>query len=105
MARPWVVEEVAPYQVAVLGRALGGRDLALGLGALGARRDPAALSRWVRLGALCDSSDALATLISFPRLPATGRWLVLGSSAGAAIAGAVASAARLASKRGDAHER
>lgn len=102
VARPWVGEADKPHQVAVLGRALGGRDLALGLGALGARRDPAALSRWVRLGVLSDSGDTIATLISFRRLPAKGRWLVLASSAGAALAGAVAIAARAASPSGEA---
>ena len=94
VARPWVGAASEPHQVAVLGRALGGRDLALGLGALGTRRDQAALWRWVCLGVLSDSGDALATLLSFRRLPTKGRWLVLASSAGAAMAGAAAMFAR-----------
>lgn len=104
VARPWVGAASEPHQVAVLGRALGGRDVALGLGALGARQDPAALSRWVRLGVLSDAGDTLATLISFRRLPAKGRWLVLASSAGAALAGAAALAARAGGPAGDATE-
>lgn len=46
---------------AVAARMLGGRDLALGLGALlAARRGPGALRGWVEAGALADGIDAAA---------------------------------------------
>jgi hypothetical protein len=46
----------------VLARLAGIRDVALGLHALAARDDPAALSRAVTLGALADAGDAAAFL-------------------------------------------
>ena len=41
-ARPWVGAAADDLAARVFGRALGGRDLALGLGALAALREPAA---------------------------------------------------------------
>ena len=101
----------------VLGRALGGRDLALGLGALTALRlqsavapasiraaalstdpgkpDPAAASGlaagvWVGLAALADGLDLVTTALSWRDLPSRQRWLVALSSGGAAAVGAAA---------------
>jgi hypothetical protein len=74
----------------VLGRALGGRDLALGLGALAALRRERAAGVWVGLGALADGVDLMATARSWRDLPSPQRWLVALSSGGAAAVGAVA---------------
>lgn len=89
-ARPWVGRAVGGSGPGrrVLARALGGRDLALGLGALLAARSGAPVRGWVEAGVLSDSGDALATAASFGALPPFGRLLVLGASAGAALAGA-----------------
>jgi hypothetical protein len=97
IARPWVGGAANGAAGRVLGRALGGRDLALGLGALAAlaQRAPAGWSAgragaWVGAGALADSLDVLATAASWDDLPTIGRWLVIMSAGGAAALGAAA---------------
>jgi hypothetical protein len=91
-ARPWVGSSADELSAQVLGRALGARDLALGLGALAAlRKAPAGTrpaSAWWAAGALSDTLDLVATAAAWPRLPRTTRWLVAASAGGAAIAGA-----------------
>jgi hypothetical protein len=86
----------------VLGRAAGGRDLALGLGALAALRavPPAnaaavtsaagAAGVWVGFGAVADSLDLVTTLAAWDELPTVGRWLFAATAGGAAVVGAVA---------------
>jgi hypothetical protein len=99
VGRPWVgtAAEGAPGRV--LARALGGRDLALGIGALtalqrfplaGTGQPGSAAGLWVAMGAMADSADLLATVMAWDQLPATGRWLVAASAGGAAVAGAAA---------------
>jgi hypothetical protein len=75
--------------VQVFARALGGRDLVLGTGALTAESD-AALAKIAALGAVADGIDFLATLKDFTRLPRLGRILVLGSTLGACAIGLIA---------------
>jgi hypothetical protein len=93
-SRPWVGAASDDLAAQVFGRALGARDLALGLGALTAlRRTPAGpgpASAWIAAGALSDTLDVVASLSSWRRLPRTGRWLVAGSAAAAALVGAAA---------------
>jgi len=76
----------------VFGRALGSRDLALGLGALAALARPSAAAgparAWVGAGALADALDVAATVASWDELPQRSRWLVAASAGGAAIMGA-----------------
>lgn len=67
-----------------LARAIGGRDVALGLGALVALRNGDSANPWLRAAALSDAVDALATLVAFRHLPRARRWLVIA----AAITGA-----------------
>jgi hypothetical protein len=107
-ARPWVGAAAADGTAArVFGRALGARDIALGLGALTAllapgerallttgeqskggaeRRSDAAA--WVAAGALSDALDVAASAASWGELPRLTRWLVAASAGGAAVAGA-----------------
>jgi len=91
-ARPWVGAAADDVAARVFGRALGGRDLALGLGALVALQGPAAQAgsarAWVAAGALSDALDVVATVSSWPELPRVTRWLVAASAGGAALAGA-----------------
>jgi hypothetical protein len=96
VGRPWVGEAAGTAQGRLLARALGGRDLALGLGALTAigRGQPGA-GLWVGMGAAADSLDLLATLGAWPKLPAVGRWLVALSAGGAAVTGGAAAWALL----------
>jgi hypothetical protein len=89
----WVGETAAAGPAAqVFGRALAGRDLALGalaLRALAAGRPPAVRAT-IALGAFADGVDMAATLRAWPELPAGRRWLVLGLTLGATVAGALA---------------
>ena len=91
-ARPWVGAGADDLAVRVFGRALGARDLALGLGALAALQHPASApgsaSAWVAAGALSDALDVAASARSWRELPRTGRWLVAASAGGAALIGA-----------------
>lgn len=85
--RAWIGDGASGRDRAVLLRALGGRDVALGVGALvasGRGDDPAG---WLAMGALSDLVDAVATAAGFGALPPFRRWMVLTASAGAAVVG------------------
>ncbi len=90
-ARPWVGAAADDVAARVFGRALGARDLALGLGALAALQGPAgragSASAWVAAGALSDALDVVASLSSWRELPRVSRWLVVASAGGAALTG------------------
>jgi hypothetical protein len=96
-ARPWVGAAADGPAGQVFGRALGGRDVALGLGALAALSRPAAesesASAWVAAGALADALDVAASLSSWRELPRVTRWLVAASAGGAALLGVGGAAA------------
>jgi hypothetical protein len=91
-ARPWVGGAADDVAARVFGRALGARDLALGLGALVALQGPAAdagpARAWLAAGALSDALDVVASLLAWQELPRFTRWLVAASAGGAALAGA-----------------
>ena len=98
-ARPWVGASADELGARVFGRALGARDIALGLGALaalriapagsaGAQAAGAQAGAWVAAGALSDALDVAITAAAWPELPRTSRWLVAASAGGAAVAGA-----------------
>ena len=98
-ARPWVGASAGELGARVFGRALGARDIALGLGALaalriapagsaGAQAAGAQAGAWVAAGALSDALDVAITAAAWPELPRTSRWLVAASAGGAAVAGA-----------------
>jgi hypothetical protein len=101
-ARPWVGAAADDVAARVFGRALGARDLALGLGALAALQGPAAepgsARAWVAAGALSDALDVVATLSSWRELPRVTRWLVAASAGGAALAGAAGALAGTAAR-------
>ena len=96
-ARPWVGASAGDLTARVFGRALGARDLALGLGALAALHGPAAdpgqAATWVAAGALSDALDVAASLASWDELPRLTKWLVAASAGGAAVVGAAAAVA------------
>jgi len=90
-ARPWVGASADDLAARVFGRALGARDVALGLGALAALERPAesgSPSAWVAAGALSDALDVLASAASWRELPRVTRWLVAVTAGGAAVVGA-----------------
>jgi len=90
VARPWIGDDGRGPGRSVLARALGGRDLALGLGALLAARPDGPLRGWVEAGGVADAGDVVATFLAFRHLPARGRWLVLAAAGGAVAAAALA---------------
>jgi hypothetical protein len=95
-ARPWVGAAADDLAARVFGRALGARDLALGLGALTALQRPAeprSACTWVAAGALSDALDVAASLASWRDLPRTTRRLVAASAGGAALTGAAGAVA------------
>jgi hypothetical protein len=100
-ARCWLGDRGRGPAARVLGRGLGGRDLALAVGALAALRDggPADRRRWLALGCLADSGDALATLLAWSSLPPVRRAIVLAASVGAAAVGLAAAREAQLSRR------
>jgi hypothetical protein len=86
MARPWIGAEASGPGARTLARAMGGRDIALGIGALRALTDSDEHARaWVALGGTADAVDALATVVAFSSLPRRSRWAMLAVTGGAAI--------------------
>jgi hypothetical protein len=97
VARPWVGASADELGARVFGRALGARDLALGLGALAATRlapgSPRPAGAWYAAGALSDALDFAITVAAWPQLPRATRWLIAASAGGAAIIGAAGTVA------------
>jgi hypothetical protein len=90
-AWPWVGRSTAEPAGAVLGRAAGVRDVALGAGVLlAAGQGPRAERTWVAAGVLCDLVDASTTAANWHRLPSPGRHLVSGAAVAAAVVGSLA---------------
>ncbi len=86
MSRPWIGGPAGDPASRVLSRAMGGRDLALGIGALRALAASDEEARpWVALGGMADLVDALATAVAFAHLPRRGRWGILAVTVGAAF--------------------
>lgn len=86
LARPWIGPAASLPEARVLSRVMGGRDLALGLGALRALSGAPTEARvWIGLGGMADAIDAGVTILAFRRLPRITRWAILASTAGAAI--------------------
>lgn len=74
---------------AVLGRALGGRDIVLGAGTVADAMTGRSAVTWIVASGGADAVDAAATLASWRRLPRWGRVLVLLASAGSTATAAV----------------
>ncbi|MDQ4130623.1 MAG: hypothetical protein M3133_06505 [Actinomycetota bacterium] len=87
VARAWVGEGAEEPSAKALARALGARDVALGLGALIALSHGESPRGWLEASALADAGDALATLVGWAHLPTLRRWLALGASVSAAYLG------------------
>ncbi|MGH3319117.1 MAG: hypothetical protein ACRDN9_02865 [Streptosporangiaceae bacterium] len=88
LLRPWTGQPAELPAARMLARAMGGRDLALGLGALTALSRNGQSRGWVLAGAAADGADLVATVLAWPALPRAGRWVAAaaaGSGAGAAI--------------------
>lgn len=75
----------APTEVAL--RALGARDVAIGLGALAALEAATPARRWLEAGVLADLGDAAAMAVVGDDVPAAMRLGTVGVAAGAAALG------------------
>jgi hypothetical protein len=72
----------------LIARTFGVRDAALGVITLRAIDDGSdRLADLLRIGAVCDTVDAAATIVAFRHLPKLTRFAVLASAAGAAFLG------------------
>lgn len=87
VARTWLGPDGRRPAAKVALRAMGARDLAIGVGALRAVDRGEAVAPWLLAGIVADGADAAATLLAFRQLPRAGRWLVLGVAVGAMVAG------------------
>jgi hypothetical protein len=86
VSRPWLGDVGGEPETRVFARAMGGRDLALGIGALRALAVSDDESRpWVALGGVADLVDAGATVLAFAQLPRRGRWGIMAITLGAAL--------------------
>jgi hypothetical protein len=93
--KPWVGGTTATTGASqLLGRALGGRDLAIGLGGLWAlAKEPDRVAAgWLAAGALADAADVAATVAAWRSLPAAGRVVVAAAAGGGVLTGAYAAA-------------
>jgi hypothetical protein len=86
---PWIGAEASDPAPRLLARALGGRDLAIGVGTLLALHRGAPVAGWVEAAGLADAGDVAATLGRFAHLPRLGRWTVLLAAAGGVVTAAV----------------
>jgi hypothetical protein len=91
--RSWLGPEAGRPAVKLLARALGARDLVLGVGALATERKAAALRGWLAAALVADATDFLATAAAGDEIPRASRALVLGIAGGACVIGAGAVAA------------
>src|ERR671931_46496 len=70
MERGWIGKQARVPGAQVLARAVGARDLALGLGGVQAvARDDGSARPWLAAAAICDAVDFGATLAAGHRLP------------------------------------
>ena len=91
MDQGWIGKQARLPGAQVLSRAVGARDLAMGLGGLQAAvRNDGSARAWMAGAALCDAVDFGATYAAGRKIPRSSRTTVLAVAAGAAIVSAVA---------------
>ena len=81
----WLGRDGTRTAAAVMGPALGVRDVALGVGTLRALRTPAGARPWILAGLAADAVDCAATVAHRRALPAFGT-LSVGLMAGGSVA-------------------
>jgi len=90
--RLWTGEDGGDVATPLTMRAVGARDVGLGLGTLFALERDAPARGWLEAQVLADASDAVSTLLAFGDLPKGRRWLsVATASAGAYLNARLAS--------------
>ena len=93
MDQGWIGRQARLPGAQVLTRAVGARDLALGLGGLQAAvRNDGSARAWMAAASLCDAVDFGATRAAGKRIPRSSRTAVLAIAAGASVLSAIAAA-------------
>ena len=91
MDQGWIGKQARLPGAQVLTRAVGARDLAMGLGGLQAAvRNDGSARAWMAGAALCDAVDFAATYAAGRKIPRSSRTSVLAVAAGAAVLSAIA---------------
>ena len=75
--RSWIGDDASSTGAAVLSRAVGTRDLAIGAGTLASLGAPEDLERWLRAALAADATDLAVTVAHGGSLPPRGRNLVI----------------------------
>ncbi len=88
LTAPWIGRDATRPGPKLLARALGARDLALGLGALACDSDD--LRLWLAAALLADSADLAVTATAGNALPLSGRVLASSTALGGVALGAMA---------------
>jgi hypothetical protein len=93
MDRGWIGKQARLPGAQVLARAVGARDLALGLGGLQAlKRDDGSARSWLAAGSICDAVDFGATWVAGRGIPRQARSGVLGIAGVFSLLSALAAA-------------
>lgn len=91
MDQGWIGKQARMPGAQVLSRAVGARDLALGLGGLqAAARNDGSARAWMGAAALCDAVDFGATYAAGKKIPRQSRTAVLAIAAAGALFSALA---------------
>jgi hypothetical protein len=85
----WVGRRGVTPAARLLARAIGARDMAIGIGLLAGMQRGAPLRAWLAAGMLADATDLVATLVERDELPATAVPLVVATAGVGVAAGAV----------------
>jgi hypothetical protein len=86
----WVGAPAAHPAAAVLGRALGAREIGLGLGLLGSVDRSRPLRPWLAAGLVADAADLLATVGARDHLPKLSVPAIVGAAGSGIALGVVA---------------
>jgi hypothetical protein len=85
--RVWTGEEQESGTAAMAVRALGAREIAIGMGGLRALEEGESVSRWLEAGALSDAADTAGALVGFRRLGKLRRLVFVATAASATYLG------------------
>ena len=88
--RSWIGRDARRPGAVLLARALGARDLVIGVGTLASLADREALAAWLRGALAADATDLALTLAGGDAVPPRGRILVSAIAGGGVALGAAA---------------
>jgi len=81
----WIGEDAKRPTTAVAFRAVGARDVALGLGTLAAQRSGGALKPWLLAATLADATDLVSTFAAGKAVPKQGKAAIALLAGGAIV--------------------